>query len=324
MRPIYIPSVALAATFVVIACSSSPGDTNDATAPQNTSSDGGKGQGGGVSDALAPEAAATGNEPDAAIVGAGSDHCAKATVIPLVARRSELHADTTAATHDVDVPCASDSGADVFYQFTLSRRVLVYADTFGATWNTALFLLSNGCVPLTTPTMAGDAVCSDEECGTSQSRLVALLPPGNYKLGLGGSGAGLATIHFEFVLAASGTETALPQGATEQSGTTQGDTGNVQEDGCLAAGPENGYWWTTCPADHGGALLASTCGGATWETLLSASIPRAPATMCSVGTCNLQTELKTTVPAGAGVHHLLVDGQAANARGPYVMQVTRP
>ncbi len=323
MRSIRIPTVTFAITFAAIACSSSPGDTNDATAPQNGSGDASGGDGAGMRDAAALEAS-PGAGPDAATVGPGSDLCAKATVIPLGARRSELHADTTAATHDVDMPCAPDSGADVFYQFTLSHRVLVYADTFGATWNTALFLLSGDCAPLTTSTMTGDAVCSDESCGTPQSRLVALLSPGNYKLGLGGSGTGLATIHFEIVLAASGTETPLPQGESKQSGTTQGETGNVQEDGCLAAGPENGYWWTTCPADPGGPLVASTCGGATWETLLSADIPRAPATMCSVGTCNLQTELKTTVPAGAGVHHLLVDGQAANARGAYVMQVTRP
>ena len=70
----------------------------------------------------------------------------------------------------------------MFYRFTVSRRVLVYADTFGATWNTALFLLSSTCAPLAKGMMEGDAVCSDDACGTPQSRLVTLLPPGDYRL----------------------------------------------------------------------------------------------------------------------------------------------
>lgn len=264
--------------------------------------------------------------PDAAVVGDGDDHCAKATVIPLATPRSELHADTTKAIHDIDAPCTQDGAPDVFYQFTASKRLIVYADTFGASWNTTLFLLSESCQPLTASTMSGDAVCNDDECGGAQSRIIALLEPGNYRLGVGGRGGavGTATVHFEFVLAPSGTTTELPQGKSQQSGATQGNSGNVQEEGCLAAGPENGYWWATCPSDPGGTLTASTCDGATWETLLTTAMPRASTYACSSGTCNLQTEISAAVPAGAGLHELFIDGQAANSSGPYVMQVTRP
>jgi len=264
--------------------------------------------------------------PDASVVGDGDDKCAKATAIPLGTPRSELHADTTKAVHDIDAPCSTGGGPDVFYQFTVSKKVVVYVDTFGASWDTELVLLSSDCKPMTAATMDGDSLCSDDACNTSQSRIVALLQPGNYRIGVGGKGGavGASTVHFEVVLAPSGKETALPQGMSEQSGTTSGDSGNVQDETCLAAGPEDGFWWTSCPSDTGGMLTASTCGGATWETLLSTEIPRASTYVCASGTCNLQSAISAMVPPGAGLHQLLIDGQAATARGPYVMQVTRP
>ena len=224
-----------------------------------------------------------------------SDHCASATAIPLTSSHVDLPADTTAATHDIDAPCTGDSGPDVSYSFTVSKRVLVYADTFGAGFDTVLFLLSSSCQPITTLTTAGDAVCNDADCGTSQSRVFALLNPGSYRLGLGGSGgaAGSATIDFELALAGSGSTATLPKGTSQQSGTTVGVSGNVnnQTASCIAAGPEDAYWWATCPSDSGGQLSASTCGGASWETLLETEIPRAPshAYTCALDSCGLQS-----------------------------------
>ena len=321
--PVLVVSVALATA----SCRDSSTSADDADAGGDAGPSYGQSPEDGAADTAAQDAPEP-PPPDAAIVGAGNDHCAKATVIPLTAPRAELHADTTAATHDTSAGCAADSGPDVFYEITLSKHALVYADTFGASWNTVLFLLGPSCEPITTSTMKDDALCSDDACGTSQSQVVALLAPGKYHLGLGGSGGatGAATIHFELALAPSGTETPLPSGTSEQSGTTTGQGGNVdnQSAGCIAAGPENGYWWMTCPSDPGGKLHASTCGGATWETLLVTEVPRARAYACSLDSCDLQTEISSTVPPGAGLHVLMVDGQSANASGPYTMQVTRP
>ena len=302
-------------------------------AEATTGSDGGEGKsdaGGAHGDSGVPitDAGTHDAGPTGPLVG--SDHCASATVIPLTTVNShvELMADTTAATHDVEAPCTADSGADVFYQFTVSKHVFLYADTFGASWNTVLFLLSGSCTPITTGTTAGDSVCNDTACGTSQSQIVALLAPGSYRLGLGGSSGatGAATIHFEFALAPSGASAPLPQGMSQQSGTTVGVSGNVnnQSSSCVAAGPENGYWWTSCPSDPGGQLTASTCGGATWETLLETEIPRSHPYACALDSCGMQTALSTTIPAGAGLHLLMIDGQAGTSAGAYTMQVNRP
>jgi len=259
-----------------------------------------------------------------------SDHCQLAPSIPITAANSRLSldADTTSAAADVGAPCSADSGADVFYQFSISKRAFIYADTFGASWNTVLYLLDDSCGPMSSATTDGDAVCNETSCGGSQSQVVALLPPGNYRLGLGGSGGatGKATIHFEIALAGSGTATSLPKGSSQQTGTTVGVSGNVnnQSLSCIAAGPEDAYWWTTCPSDASGSLTASTCGGASWETLLETEIPGVIPYKCALDTCGMQTEITTPVPAGAGLRVLLVDGQAGTSAGAYTMQVNRP
>jgi hypothetical protein len=328
MRLVPIASVlSLSAALVFGACTAAPagGGSLDATDAGGAGvvAEGSAPDGATSDDASEPVAA-----PDATVVGAGNDHCSGATEIPLTSARADLRADTTAATHDVSASCAADSGPDVFYQFTVSKRVIVYADTFGAGWNTVLFLLSSACKPLATATMSGDARCSDDACGGAESQVVALLEPGSYRLGLGGSGgaSGAATIHFEYVLAASGIETELPAGVSEQTGATMGQSGNVAEQSpsCVAAGPEDGFWWTTCPGDPGGKLVASTCGGATWPTLLATEIPRARTYACAQDSCDRQTALTGQVPAGAGLHLLLLDGQEGSAAGTYTMQVTRP
>ena len=277
---------------------------------------------GGTGADASTDAASTG-------IGPGSDKCSTATVIPLSSQHVDLPASNAGAAHDIDAPCATGSGPDVFYQFTVSRPVIVYADTFGATWNTALYLLSGACAPMTASTMTGDAVCNDDGCSTQQSQVVALLAPGNYKLGLTGTGGatGSATIHFEVAPAASGTETQLPQGVSTQTGTTVGASGNVDDlsTTCAADGPEDGYWWASCPTATAGQLQASTCGEATWETVLAVEIPQlATAYSCSVDSCFPDTSLTQTIPAGSGLRVLFVDGQAGTSAGHYSVNVTRP
>jgi len=282
---------------------------------------GGTGTSGSSSTGAAGEAGAPGI-PD-------NDSCAKATVLKLGAMQAiDVSASTLGAQHDIDPPCASGAGPDVFYEFDVSKRVFVYADTFGAHWNTVLYLLSNDCTPLTTQTTMGDALCDGTACGTSQSQVVALLDAGKYKLGLSGRGgaAGSATIHFQFALAGSGSAAPLPSGKNTISGTTSGASGNMQaiSSDCLAAGPENAYWWTSCPSDPGGAFSASTCGGASWETVLALELPASKPYACSLDSCSLQASMSTTIPAGAGLRVLAIDGQGGADKGAYTLAVTRP
>jgi hypothetical protein len=258
-----------------------------------------------------------------------NDRCADATVIPLGATPSiDIKATTLGAQHDVDAPCESGGGADVFYQFDVSKRVFVYADTFGASWDTVLYLLSNECAPLAAPTTTGDAVCNGGACGTSQSRIVALLDAGRYRLGLSGRGAaaGAATIHFQWAPAGSGSAAQLPAGSSSQIGATTGASGSIQglSPQCLAAGPENSYWWSSCPSDPGGSLSASTCGAATWETVLELQLPASAPYTCSLDSCNLQASLSSSIPPGAGLRVLSVDGQGGTDKGAYTLTVSRP
>jgi hypothetical protein len=227
----------------------------------------------------------------------------------------------------------SDSAPEVFYAFTINAPMFVYADTFGTSWNTVLFLLSNGCAPITSA-IAGDAVCNDDACGTPQSQIVTALPAGKYKLGItgrtsdAGPNQGPATVHFRVALAASGTDTQLPQGTTMQSGTTSGaisNIGAIAGSGCVAAGPENGYWWTSCPSDPGGMLNASTCSGVTgWEPVLELQVPGSNAYKCAQDSCGLQTSLTASIPSGAGLRVLAIDGNTAADLGAYTLSVTRP
>jgi hypothetical protein len=239
----------------------------------------------------------------------------------------EIKASTMGAMHDVAAPCAADAGADVFYKFSVSKRVFVYADTFGASWNTVLFLASSTCAAMSQATMPGDSVCNDDACGTEQSQIVALLNPGTYYLGLSGRGSaqGDATIHFEWTLAGSGTATALPAGASVHQGTTSGSGSitSISAD-CVAAGPEAAYWWASCPADAGGQLTASTCDGTSWESVLEVEIPQSAPYACSLDGCGLQASIAAAVPAGAGLRVLAVDGQSGQDHGPYQLNVSRP
>jgi hypothetical protein len=344
-----VPLCCLAATLAAVSCGSSD-KTGDKDGGPDSATDGSglgpKDASVGAKDAGAASKDASGDAllsgdahggdahadakayPDAA--APSNDHCANATVLSLnsSSREVDVMATTLGATHDVGAPCASDQGADVYYSFVLSLPAFVYADTFGAGWNTLLYFLSSDCTPIATSTTPGDAVCNDDACGATQSQVVALLAPGTYILGLSGTGGdrGTATIHFQWVIAGSGTATQLPQGNSVQMGTTVGSSGNIAAvtNQCIAAGPENTYWWTNCPSDPGGTLNASTCGGATWETVLEAEIPVANPYTCSVDSCNLETTLAATVPAGAGERVLCVDGQGATDKGAYTLTVARP
>jgi hypothetical protein len=296
-------------------------DSGSGTAPEAggghvDSGGGGGGSEGGVVDA-------------GPAIGPGSASCSNATVVPLTSEefKVDLQTDTTGAPHSIGAPCTTDGG-EMFFALSFSKPVLLYADTFGASYPTVLYLLDESCTPLSAPTMAGDAICSAGACGSSQSQIVALLYAGDYELGVSGAGAaaGPVNVHLQWALAPSGALTQLPQGSSTQSGTTVGGGGNIDGLGssCQAAGPEDGFWWTSCPADSGGTLHASLCGGATFETVLEAQLPGASPYACGVDSCGLQSSLTTDVPAGAGLRVLSVEGQSGSDYGPYSMTATRP
>jgi hypothetical protein len=91
---------------------------------------------------------------------------------------------------------------------------------------------------------------------------------------------------------------------------------------------ENTYYWYTCGASAVGTFAASTCGRATWDTVLEQRSAARPANACNddgVGLgCGLRSSISSSIPAGAGIHTLYVDGVGATQLGTYGAAVSRP
>src|SRR5262249_13196624 len=159
------------------------------------------------------------------------------------------------------LPCGTNT-ADTVLSFTLTQRELVYADTFGSAINTILYFSDLACGNATPPPQgAGYVACNDDACGGQQSQVVAMLGAGKHYLVVSGAGAtGTVTVHFQRITVGNGSVETLAAGMNTLMGTTSG-TG--VRNNCEAAGPDNSYWWMTCPSYAGGAFSASTCNNAT-------------------------------------------------------------
>lgn len=255
-------------------------------------------------------------------VAAANDLCANATTIDISNMHAQLTANPVGAQANLAPPCGTAGQPDVFFKFELSRRELVYADTFTATGNTTLYFASSCSTARTASTTAGDAVCSTGACGTGQSQVVALLDPGTHYLVMSGQAA--ANIHFQHVEVGNGAVGSLAQGSSTVTGTTS-STGFGTLYACDGGGAENSYWWRTCPNDAGGTFQGSTCGsGTTFDTILSLQMPGSEAVMCDDDTCSFQSTVSANIPAGAGLFVISVDGFSSAKHGNYTLSATRP
>ncbi len=252
----------------------------------------------------------------------------RATVIDTTTSNTLLTADTAGAHHDATGPCACANGRDVFFVFTLARPEIVYADTFGSSFDTALFLqdaLGNDVVD---SHLQGGATCNNRNangCSTSPGSVVtAKLFDGTYYLVLSGCAAGRGRIRFQHLPAGSGAHARLPSmpGATQQITGTLAGTGTI-ESTCCSDGPEDTYWWTTCPDAQTLTLHASTCGTAAFNTELDQrSAGRAVVGVCNDDACGQQSQLDASIPSGAGLHTLYVDSCSDAGAGDYALNVT--
>jgi hypothetical protein len=260
---------------------------------------------------------------DSSPIGLGT--CASPILVQVGAAQVDITVDTSLANHVLDATCASN-GADIVLKLRVPTQQpqLVYADTFGASWNTVLFL-SDTCDKSKPPTGAGSVVCSDDACGTSQSQVVAPLGLGYHYLivsGVNGEG-GVVTVHLQSTALGNGPLSVLSAGSGSLKGTTSGsDRSGI----CETSGPKDNYWWLSCPDYQGGAFSASTCLGATWDTALSLQVPRSGVMACNDddNTCGMQSTIATTLDPGAGIHLLTVGGAAGSSMGAYTLSYTRP
>jgi hypothetical protein len=230
--------------------------------------------------------------------------------------------------NDTTGACGCTAGSDVFYTFTLTAPEIVYADTVGSTFDTSLFLQDSMGNNIAAAGLPAGATCNDDGglagCATGrQSQIMAQLGPGQYFLVLSGCATGVANVRVQRVAVGNGAARALAQGSSVVSGTTMG-TGRVTAT-CCSGGPEDTFYWYTCPAFAGGTFNASTCGRATWDTELAQLSPgRGLTAVCNDDACGpRQSLVSATIPRGAGLHAFYVDGCGV-ASGAYTAAVTRP
>ncbi len=244
-----------------------------------------------------------------------NDLPAGAVVINLTSPSQTLTGTTVGSANN----SSCGSGGDVYYRFTLAAREVVYADTFGSSYDTALaFAPSSG-----TGTISG--TCTDDSCSGRQEQVARVLDAGTYYLVVSGfATTGTFTLHFQHLPVGSGAVnqiTSIAAGSQSFTGTTTG-TGILAQSCTAAPGPEVTYWFTTCEGSTATAYTASTCGTATWDTVLEQrSAARTPLAVCNDDACSLQSTISGTIAAGAGLHTLYVDGFGATSAGPYTLNV---
>ncbi|MBL8678533.1 MAG: hypothetical protein JNK05_05185 [Myxococcales bacterium] len=255
-----------------------------------------------------------------------------ATVINLAMPSQTLMADTTAARNNTS-NCRCTNGNDVFYTFTITQPEVIYADTFGATWDTSLFIQdAAGANVAATP---GFVTCNDDAamagfCTTTvgsglQSQIVARLNPGMYFLVLSGCGAGTAGIHFQHAPAGNGTTTRIaPDATTRTAASTTAGTGTASGT-CCSTGADNSLFWITCPNTAAASLNANTCNTMTgvstaaYNVSLSQNTPARGTVVCNddiTGVCGNGSSVVAAIPATtattANLNTIVVDGCAAS------------
>jgi hypothetical protein len=223
--------------------------------------------------------------------------------------------------------CSCTTGRDVFYTFTLTAPEIVYADTAGSTFDTSIFLQNSMGTNITSAGITQGTTCNDDGgllgCATGvQSQILAQLPAGTYFLVLSGCGAGNANVRFQRIAVGNGATRFLNAGSSVVSGTTMG-TGRVTS-ACCSEGPEDTFYWYTCPAFTARTFTASTCGRALWDTSLSQVSPgRASTSVCNDDACGpRQSILTSMIPTGAGLHALYIDG-CTGGSGAYTIAINR-
>jgi hypothetical protein len=252
-----------------------------------------------------------------------NDRRAGAIVLSLDATSTTVTADTTGAAHDAEGPagCSCTAGRDVFYTFTLEAEEIVYADTLdGQTWDSSLFL-QDAAGDNVAAQSDGFATCSDDACGTRRSQLAARLPAGTWYLVVSGCAQGAATVRFQHLPVGSGdVEAITPSGTRAITSSLAAGTGRVNP-GCDAAGPEDTFWWTTCPSFLAQPMHITTCGGAAFDTVIHQhSAGRSPVSLCNDDACGFQSNLLVTLPAGAGLHAYYLDVYGASLPGAYTVR----
>jgi hypothetical protein len=250
------------------------------------------------------------------VVGPPNDLCANATSITL---GGSIAGTTLTATNDhTSSSCGCVGAFDVWYRFTVATRRLVWFSAQHASGDLSLHVHQSSCTGAV-PTGA----CSDDACSL-QPMFAAILDAGTYYLAVDGcSTADFTLRHGSLLLGNDGLARTVSAGTTSYSGTTSG-TGVVDGSCRTGTAPEHLYYWMQCPTAAGGSFSANTCSGTSWDTVLYVRSGVTGADLaCNDDACSVQSTITATIPAGAGLYGVYMDGYSS-ASGAYTLGITRP
>jgi hypothetical protein len=233
-------------------------------------------------------------------------------------------ADLTAAHDDAAGSCSSSGGRDVFYTFTLPAAEVVYVDTFGSNFDTALTIFAGTCAA-----RGAQQVCSDDSCALPQSQAAVQLAAGTYCIvadqysSTQTSGALVLNVTRggrtgTAIAAASGSQTANSCDASHSNETTAGCQSST-------AAKDVGYYFLTCP-NTTRTVGANTCTGTTWDSVVYLRHGSASTgdVACNDDSCGLASSFTGGSITQSGLNWLIVDGYslATTTCGAYTLTYT--
>jgi hypothetical protein len=275
-----------------------------------------------------------------------NDTLANATSISMVTPSTVYNTgtftfDLSHATGQAGVQCAA-VGPEVYYRIDVGAPIILYADTFGTTFDTVLYVADAMGRYLSPPAGTSFVACNDDSCSGNQSQLYMPLNSGRYWLGVGAYtsvAVSTGTLHVQqFVTGSAGfSPSPLVAGTATVTAPAMSGMGNISvattgtDPGCSpGANPEFMTWFNACPTYAGGSFSATTCGLTGADTYLVQVSPARGATAIvrnNNGCSSPQATLASagiTIPSGAGFHALYLDTCGTTSTTGYSASVTRP
>ena len=228
----------------------------------------------------------------------------------------------TASTPTLD--CGDMGGRDAFYKFTLPAAEVVYADTFGSSYDSVIRIFAGACTSL-----GAVQACGDDACGGTRSQSGLQLAAGTYCLVVdqfdGATTSGTTTLTFR---RGGRTGTPIAAASATRTGTTTGKV-NQSIAGCEAntTQPDDAYFFLTCPGTTT-TIGANTCSGTGFDTIVYLRSGNATTgdVACSddVTGCGngFQSRFSGATVSGANLQWLIVDGFGLTGNGPYSLSYT--
>ncbi len=293
-----------------------------------------------------------------------NDRCNNATPInDMVGTLTTIMVNTVGATPHAQGLSCTNGKTDVFYSFMvpMGERHLVYADTFGNMFDSVLAFAENCAMGTGSATLVnglgppGEVMCNDDAgtmTGCSANGLFAnaatisavldggFNPPGiTYYVVVSGfnNSTGTTPLHFvrQRVNPVSQTTYVANTGLNSIAAVTQGQNTRapICGGGMAATGPEQAFWWRTCPNFLATPLAATTCvAGPGFDTHLSYwSSSNGTACNDNDGACvapngdGNRSTFNVMQPPGAALHVVWLDGRTPPGpdRGQVNLNITR-